>query len=209
MKRTNITCTKCTREISRSNFNKHYSSCDGVFFTGPNHPTKNRSKKTAEDVKKIRQENINKARQQLIGKPNIRKGLLEYTDDEIFKEGSVGPIKKYFLTKVEYRCVNCKIAEWDNRPITLELDHINGNNKDNRIENLRLLCPNCHSQTGTYKNKNGTGIKKVSDEMIISALESTASLRQALLKVGLQAQGANYKRLDNIIKKYNIRLDRN
>ena len=51
--------------------------------------------------------------------------------------------------------------------------------------------------------------EKVSDEMIISALESTASLRQALLKVGLQAQGANYKRLDNIIKKYNIRLDRN
>jgi len=206
MKRLTIKCDKCSREISRSNFKKHYHSCDGVFFTGPNHPTKNKSNKTAEEVKKNRQENINKARQHLVGKPNARKGLLEYTEDEIFKEGSSGPVKKYFLTKVDYCCVNCGIKEWDNKPITLELDHINGNNKDNRFENLRLLCPNCHSQTETYKNKNGNGIKKVSDEMIISALESTKSKRQALLKVGLQAQGANYRRVDNIIKKYNIRL---
>ena len=43
---------------------------------------------------------------------------------------------------------------WLDEPITLQLDHINGINNDHRIENLRILCPNCHSQTSTYAGKN-------------------------------------------------------
>lgn len=48
------------------------------------------------------------------------------------------------------KCSECGIVEWNNAPISLHLDHINGINNDNRIENLRFLCPNCHSQTETY-----------------------------------------------------------
>lgn len=48
----------------------------------------------------------------------------------------------------------CGIDSWQNEPIVLHLDHINGDNTDNRIENLRLLCPNCHSQTETYCGRN-------------------------------------------------------
>lgn len=47
-------------------------------------------------------------------------------------------------------CSQCGLTLWQNKPITLELDHINGENRDYRIENLRLLCPNCHAQTDTY-----------------------------------------------------------
>lgn len=51
-------------------------------------------------------------------------------------------------------CSICCIKEWCNKPIVLQLDHVNGINNDNRLENLRLLCPNCHSQTETYAGKN-------------------------------------------------------
>jgi 5-methylcytosine-specific restriction endonuclease McrA len=52
------------------------------------------------------------------------------------------------------RCQICGISEWHGKPITLQLDHINGINNDNRYENLRLICPNCHSQTITYAGRN-------------------------------------------------------
>ncbi len=44
--------------------------------------------------------------------------------------------------------------EWMGKPLTLQLDHINGNNQDNRIENLRILCPHCHSQTENWGGRN-------------------------------------------------------
>ena len=46
------------------------------------------------------------------------------------------------------------MTEWQGKPIPLELHHINGDNTDNRLENLQLLCPNCHAQTETYGGKN-------------------------------------------------------
>jgi 5-methylcytosine-specific restriction endonuclease McrA len=56
---------------------------------------------------------------------------------------------------LEYKCEGCgNEGEWLGKAISLQLDHINGVNNDNRIENLRFLCPNCHSQTNTYSGKN-------------------------------------------------------
>jgi hypothetical protein len=48
----------------------------------------------------------------------------------------------------------CGIAEWRGRPLALELHHINGEGHDNRLDNLSLLCPNCHSQTDSWGGRN-------------------------------------------------------
>lgn len=53
-----------------------------------------------------------------------------------------------------YVCALCDISEWQGKTLSLQLDHINGVNNDHRRENIRLLCPNCHSQTPTWGSKN-------------------------------------------------------
>ncbi len=72
-----------------------------------------------------------------------------------------GYIHRYILEKQNYQCAICSIFEWNGSKITLELDHVDGNGTNNAENNLRCLCPNCHSQTPTYKARNkGNGRKQ-------------------------------------------------
>lgn len=63
----------------------------------------------------------------------------------LFKEG--------FL---EQRCYECGITDWQGKPISLELEHKDGDSLNNTIENLTILCPNCHSQTNTHRRAKGS-----------------------------------------------------
>lgn len=104
--------------------------------------------------------------------PNILSGKLsrgrkKYSLEEILiknsKYTSTSSLKKRLLKEnlLEYKCYNCGIDKWDNKPISLHLDHKNGIYNDHRLENLRLLCPNCHSQTETY----GTGNNRINNKV--------------------------------------------
>lgn len=65
-------------------------------------------------------------------------------------------LRRYVIKNnlIPYKCAICGCTEWQGKTLSLELDHINGINNDNRLENLRFLCPNCHSQTSTYGSRN-------------------------------------------------------
>jgi Zn finger protein HypA/HybF involved in hydrogenase expression len=89
-----------------------------------------------------------------------------YDLDEVFVENSPYPrgcVKRRIIKEciLDYKCACCGIGdEWNNEKLVLHLDHINGTNNDHRLENLRFLCPNCHSQQDTYAGKNKTNIDR-------------------------------------------------
>lgn len=61
-------------------------------------------------------------------------------------------------TGIEYKCIKCGIIEWMDSPITLDIDHLDGDWSNCEKNNLRFICPNCHRQTDTYGGKNIKGI---------------------------------------------------
>ena len=80
--------------------------------------------------------------------------------EKYFSKGvhhSGGHIRNRILKEnlMEYKCALCgNTGEWNGKILILQIDHINGDHDDNRLENLRFLCPNCHSQTDTFAGKN-------------------------------------------------------
>ncbi len=80
------------------------------------------------------------------------------SDDEVFIKDSdyrcSWRLRERYKKKTGIsHCEQCGLSEWQGHAIPLEIHHINGNNTDNRIENLKLLCPNCHALTNNYRGK--------------------------------------------------------
>jgi Zn finger protein HypA/HybF involved in hydrogenase expression len=89
-------------------------------------------------------------------------------NEEIFIENSTYNSTQHLKARIlegrilEEKCAKCTLTNlWNGKPLSLQIDHINGKNDDNRIGNLRFLCPNCHSQTPTYAGKKLKNILKL------------------------------------------------
>ena len=121
-----------------------------------------------------------------------------------------GNYLKHLLIEVvgrEYKCEDCGISSWQGKDIKLQVDHVNGIHYDNRPENLRFLCPNCHSLTETFCGAGNTGSHKVVDKDLIDAILTSKNTRRALMKVGLTPKGGNYARVNDLIIKHNLKFN--
>lgn len=125
-------------------------------------------------------------------------------------EGKIGGLDKRSPNSFEYEilaerrhcCEECRNSEWKDGLIPLELHHIDGNHHNNTSENVKLLCPNCHSQTKTFGCQQY--VKPISDEEYVAALRNSKTIQQAIILLGRAVSGSTYKRVRKLIKQYKI-----
>jgi 5-methylcytosine-specific restriction endonuclease McrA len=148
-------------------------------------------------------------REKYIDYKELGKKLKQIADNKILEADyntlTYDRLKKRVVLEQNQKCNHCGIDKWNDKPIVLELEHIDGNHSNNERENLEAICPNCHSQTDTWRGRNKTNKRlKISDDEIVKAYIKTNSIRQTLLEVGLAAKGGNYKRVHGIVRKYEL-----
>jgi len=166
-----IRCLRCNKEHNGSFGSGKYCSIECANSRGPrNDDFKKKVSKKLTGVlpwntgKELSEEHKVKIGKSLIGKTRYNP---DYSDEKVFVENSSfhrRGIKNRILKNnlLEYKCVCCgNKGMHNNQKLVLQLDHINGVNNDHRLENLRFLCPNCHTQQDTYAAKNITRKKNI------------------------------------------------
>lgn len=124
---------------------------------------------------------------------------------------------------LENKCAVCGLGpKWNGLPLVLQLDHINGDHDDNRLENLRLLCPNCHTQTENYAGRSvaidkvrlpgtpGRGkppTVEVTDDMLRAAVPRVYSWNGLRTALGKGSTAANYAMLRDRVQKLGLSTD--
>ena len=152
-------CQYCDREISNAGSLKAHEMCC------KNNPSKITHKHS--ESAGVRKGTISPLKGKKVGRPSHWDK--KYPDEVVFTEESSYPrhsLKARILERnlIEYRCACCGIGpEWHGKPMPLILDHINGINNDNRLENLRFVCSNCDTQLPTYKSKNKRVVNPTGD----------------------------------------------
>ena len=105
----------------------------------------------------------------------------------------------------EEKCEVCGIIEWNNDKISFHLHHIDGDSTNHKLENLKILCPNCHSQTDTFGSKNNRKEKTYNRVELLTAIFESKNYVEIKKRVGLRKGGDN-NFIKNILFEYNIKI---
>ena len=154
------TCPKCNVIHEKNGIFCSRSCANSRTFTKETNDKKRNSNLkfysnlTSEERKELQAQKNTKfdayARQLTVQQKNIARSW-----SRPYEEMSHDSVRKRILHEENNKCSQCGIGNiYNGKPLSLELDHIDGNSKNNKRENLRILCPNCHSQTPTHRAKN-------------------------------------------------------
>ena len=105
----------------------------------------------------------------------------------------------------ENKCEMCGIVKWNNAKISLHLHHIDGDNTNHKLENLKILCPNCHSQTDTFGSKNGQRENIYNKIDLLTAIFESKNYTEIKKKLNLSKNGDN-NFIKNILFEYNVKF---
>lgn len=120
-----------------------------------------------------------------------------YIQSTSFEKLSRNVKKRIILQEQNRKCLLCGIDKWEGKLLNLQLDHIDGNRNNEKRENLRILCPNCHSITETYGGKNKFKRTATNDELW-NAINSCSTIHSALKSLEMN-NGRNYARAKKLV----------
>lgn len=146
-------------------------------------------------------DSLSESTKQKMSDSNRGKYNTDFTLNSKYKSGN----KIVLISERGHRCESCKLDEWLDTPITLEIDHIDGDRRNNTKENLRLVCPNCHSKSSTWRRKKTKNqYQKYSDSEILDAVYKSKSMNDTIDSLGLRWN--SYSTIIKVMKKYNVDL---
>lgn len=115
--------------------------------------------------------------------------------------------QKLFNLEIKKReCENCGIVQWCDKEAPLELHHLDGNSHNNKLDNLKILCPNCHSQTHSFCKAKKYRITEELLQSLHTIVPEYSSLREVFVALNLPYRGMTYLKVSRYIKTHNLQL---
>ena len=110
--------------------------------------------------------------------------------------------RRCVLFEQQNKCNKCGINEWLGKPISLELEHIDGNRDNNERSNLECLCPNCHSQTPTWRGRHRQQKLDITDKEIYDLYLQVGSIPKTVKALNLRISGTSRKRISDAVLRH-------